>query len=151
MERFFADFLNKLQAMHVELITALEELSQPALDWTPAKGANSLAVIAFHTAGSERFWIGDCIAGEPSGRDREAEFRIGSLGAAALKERLDLSLAYVGGVLERLTLDDLQSMRTLNDGRQVAVGWILAHVLSHTATHVGHAQVTRQWWEQSQA
>ncbi|OGO38052.1 MAG: hypothetical protein A2W35_21665 [Chloroflexi bacterium RBG_16_57_11] len=148
MERFFADYLDKLQEIHAELRRALEGLPQPALDWTPGEGANSLVVIAFHTAGSERYWIGDCVAGEPSGRDREAEFRTVGLSAADLNERLDLNLTYVSQVLERITLDDLQAMRTMRDGSQVTVGWILAHVLSHTAIHVGHAQVTRQWWEQ---
>ena len=151
MERFYADYLNKLQAMHAELGLALEGLPQSALDWVPAEGANSLAVIAVHTAGSERFWIGDCVAGEPSGRDRDAEFRTGGLAAKVLQARLDTSLSFVGQVLERLEPDDLLAMRTLRDGSQATVGWILAHVLSHTAIHVGHAQVTRQWWEKSQA
>jgi hypothetical protein len=151
MERFFADYLNKLQGMHAELRSALEGCRH--LPWTgPAGGANSLAVIAFHAAGAERFLIGDCVAGEPSGRDREAEFRLSGLTVKALLDRLDNSLSYVGQVLDRLTLDELEALRPWpRDNSQVTVGWILAHLLSHTAIHAGHAQVTRQWWEQSQA
>jgi hypothetical protein len=150
MDRFFIDYLNRLQQMHNELRATLEGLSQVALDWTPAEGANSLAIIAFHTAGAERYLIGDCVAGEPSGRDREAEFRTGGLNAGALQARLDASLSYAGQVLERLTLNDLETLRPWpRDNSQVTVGWLLAHLLSHTAIHAGHAQVTRQWWEQS--
>ena len=145
MDSYFTEYFNRLQLMHHELYAALEGLPQTALDWTPAEGANSLAVIAIHTAGAERFWIGDCIAEEPSNRDRQAEFRTGGLSAEALQERLDASLSYVQQVLERLSLDDLSDLRTLRDGSQKTVGWVLAHVLSHTALHAGHAQVTRQW------
>ena len=149
MQAFFTDYLNRLHLMHNELRSALAGLPQSALDWTPAEGANSLAAIAVHTAGAERYWIGDCVAGEPSGRDRESEFRAGGLSEEILQDRLDASLTYVQQVLERLSLDDLNDWRTLRDGSHKTVGWILAHVLSHTALHAGHAQVTRQWWEQS--
>jgi uncharacterized damage-inducible protein DinB len=120
------------------------------LDWVPAEGVNSLAILAVHTAGAERYLIGDCVAGEPTGRDREAEFRAGSLSAEDLLEKLDASLSYASQVLERLTLDDLEAPRLWSrDNIQVTVGWLLAHLLSHTAIHAGHAQVTRQWWENS--
>jgi uncharacterized damage-inducible protein DinB len=151
MQDYFGDYINRLQLMHNELRSALSGLPLPALDWIPGEAANSLAAIAVHTAGAERYWIGDLIAGEPSGRDREAEFRTFGLSAEALQERLDASLAYVQQVLEGLALDDLNDWRTLRDGSHKTVGWILAHVLSHTALHAGHAQVTRQWWEQRKA
>ena len=37
---------------------------------------NSMNVLVVHLIGAERYWIGDVIAGEPSGRDRESEFMI---------------------------------------------------------------------------
>jgi uncharacterized damage-inducible protein DinB len=151
METFFADYLNRLEAMHAELQTALAGLPQAALDWTPADGVNSLAVLASHIVGAERFLIGDCIAVEPTGRDREAEFRSTGLTADDLLAKLDDSLAYTRRVLDKLALEDLEGERFWRDNRRVTVGWLLAHLLSHTATHAGHAQVTRQWWEQTQA
>lgn len=150
MDRFYTDYLNRLQHMHTELRSALEGLPQSALDWIPAPGANSLAALAVHIAGAERYLISDCVAGEPTGRDRDAEFRASGLPVEALLEKLDASLATVGQVLERLSLDDLNAARPWpRENSQVTVGWLLAHLLSHTAIHVGHAQVTRQWWEQS--
>ena len=149
MQPFFTEYFNRINLLHAELCAALEGLPQLALDWAPAAGANSLAVLVIHTAGAERYWIGDCVAGDPSGRDREAEFRTSDLAAEALQERLETSLAYIYQVLEDLSLDDLYDRRTLRDGSQKTVGWILAHVLSHTAIHLGHVQLTRQWWQQS--
>jgi uncharacterized damage-inducible protein DinB len=150
MHPFYADYLNRLQLMHSELRTALEGLPLTALDWKPAAEANSIAVLAVHVAGAERYLIGDCVAGEPSGRDREAEFRASSLPAEDLQRRLDASLSYISQVLGRLTLEDLETLRLWSrENRQVTVGWLLAHLLAHTAIHAGHAQVTRQIWEQS--
>jgi hypothetical protein len=91
-----------------------------------------------------------CVAGEPSGRDREAEFRAADLPGEALKQRLDESLAYIAQVLEGLSLEDLAALRPWKrENRQVTVGWLLSHLLAHTAIHAGHAQVTRQWWDRS--
>jgi DinB superfamily len=146
MERYYADYLDKLQAMHAELHQALEGLAQPALDWAPAEGVNSLAVLAIHTVGAERFLMGDCIAREPTRRDREAEFHSAGLPADVLLAKLEDSLAYAKQVLDQLTLADLEGDRIWRDKR-VSVGWLLEHLLSHTAIHAGHAQVTRQWWD----
>jgi hypothetical protein len=143
MEPFFADYLNRLESLHNDLRTSIDGLSQVALDWSPGVGMNSLCVLAVHVAGSERYWIGDVVAGEPSGRDREAEFRSKALDAKSLLDRLDACLAYIRGVLEGLHLEDLGRMCFASpDGRA------LAHVLAHTGIHAGHAQMTRQMWEQ---
>jgi len=110
---------------------------------------NSLGVLVVHVAGAERYWIGDVVAHEPSGRDRAGEFRAQGLGAEALQQRLMDSLAYIRGLLEGLTLQDLADVRASpRDGRPFTVGWALAHTLEHTAVHTGHIGLTRQLWEQ---
>ena len=89
------------------------------------------------------------LASDPSGRNREVEFRAHGTDGAALKLRLDRTLAHTQGVLDALTLQDLEASRTSpRDGREYTVGWALAHALEHTAIHVGHAQITRQLWDQ---
>lgn len=149
MELFFAEYLNRLESLHKDIRDSLAGLSQVALDWSPGEGMNSLGVLAVHISGAERFWIGDVIAAEPSGRDREAEFRSNGLDAESLLNRLDASLAYLHDVLERLQLDDLERICfNSRDGQEHRVGWALAHVLAHTGIHAGHAQMMRQLWEQ---
>jgi len=149
MQPFFADYLNCLGSLHNDIKTSLAGLPQAGLDWTPGAGMNSLCVLAVHIAGSERYWIGDVVAGQPSGRVREAEFRALGLDAAILADRLDSSLAYVHAVLEGLELADLEKRCVSpRDASESNMGWALGHVLAHTGLHAGHSQLTRQLWEQ---
>jgi uncharacterized damage-inducible protein DinB len=152
MHPFFVDYLRLLEAMHREFEQALGGLSEDAINWVPAEGTNSLAVLAVHSAGAERFWIGDIALQEPLHRDRPGEFLTSGLNAEQALERLGASLAYAHAALERLALDDLSAIRTSpRDGRQVTVAWALLHALEHTAMHAGHAQLTRQLWEAQSA
>ena len=127
MEPFFADYLNRLESLHDDLKGAFAGMPDDGLNWA-LDGMNSLCVLAVHVAGAERYWIGDVIAGEPSGRDRQAEFRARDMAAETLAEHLDSSLAYVHGVIQTLKLDDLKKGSiSPRDGREFAVGWTLAH------------------------
>jgi len=149
MNKIFLDYLDCLTALHDGLKRAIEGLPQDALDWVPGSDMNSLGVLIVHVTGSQRYWTGDIVAQESSGRDRDAEFRARNVEADELAERLDNSLVYVRSVLERIALEDLGASRVAPQfDREVTAGWALFHVLEHTALHLGHAQVTRQAWEQ---
>ena len=149
MQTLFKDYMGSLETLHEELKRIIEELPQAALDWSPGAEMNSLCVIVVHVSGSERYWIGDIVAQEPSGRDREAEFRTQGVDVSGLIAQLDGGLAYVNRVLEGLGLEDLEAPRVSpRDGREITVGWALFHVLEHAAVHLGHVQLTRQIWEQ---
>ena len=149
MEQFFADFLERLQSLHADMKETIKKLPQAGLDWKPGSGMNSLCVLVFHATGAERYWIGDVACQDPSGRDREAEFKVQGLDAAKLIERLDHSLDYARSAAVKLKLTDLQQLRlSPQDDRKYTAGWALAHALEHTALHLGHAQVTRQFWDQ---
>jgi uncharacterized damage-inducible protein DinB len=151
MEKFFEDFLQTLEAQHAEIENALEGLPQAGLDWPPRREMNSIAVLIVHLAGSERYWIGDVIAGDPSNRVREREFQPNSLVAEELKYKLSDSLAYIRNQLSAFSVVDLPAPRTVpHNGREVTVGWALLHTLEHTALHLGHIQLTRQLWRQRQ-
>lgn len=148
---FFSGYLEILEYNYEQMAQAIAGLSQEALDWVPGKDMNSLCVLVVHTTGSERYWVGDVAMGEPSGRNRAMEFEASGLSEAMLRQRLDDTLAYTRDALERLTLADLDRLYTMpSDGRQVTVGWAVLHALEHTALHVGHAQITRQLWDQRQ-
>jgi len=143
------DYFDRLQFLHVDFRRAIEGLPPEALDWSPGLDMNSTAVLAVHTAGSERYWIGDVIGRDPSGRVRESEFQARGLTAAELLARLDAALAHSQSVIDRLTPADLEKKcTTLRDGREVSVAWALSHTLEHTAIHLGHVQLMRQLWEQ---
>jgi hypothetical protein len=151
MEKLFEAYLDRLE----ELIDGIKEtvtgLSQEALDWVPGPDMNSLCVIATHVAGSGRFWIGDVVAENPTGRNRDAEFRTEGVEAHELEKRLDDSVSYIRGELTKLSVVDMETKRVSPiDGRELTAGWALLHVLEHTGIHLGHVQITRQLWDQRQ-
>jgi uncharacterized damage-inducible protein DinB len=146
---FYKDFLNRLDELHTNIKQAIQDLPQEALDWSPGEGMNSISVLIVHLTGAERYWIGDVALGDPSSRDRAAEFRVEGIPFDALQARLVDSSAYAQNALTRLTLGDLEQERVSpRDGRKFSVAWALLHALEHTALHLGHIQVSRQLWEQ---
>lgn len=148
----FEDYRERLQSLHDDIKQAIAGLPPEALDWTPGPDMNSICVLVVHAAGAERYWIGDVVGEDDAGRDRSAEFRAGGLDAAALAARLDETLAHSRETLARLTLEDLGAVRiSRRDGHRFSVAWALAHALEHTALHLGHIQITRQWWDQHTA
>ncbi|MCU0507442.1 MAG: DinB family protein [Anaerolineae bacterium] len=148
MDPFLADFLRLLEEKHADFVAALEGLPSGAINWQPGEGMNSLGVLAFHTAGAERFWIGDIAMQEPLKRDRPGEFAARDVNAQQAIARLGWSLDYAREALERLTVADLAMTRVNpRNGGETTAGWAILHALEHTAMHAGHAQMTRQLWE----
>ncbi|MFN8376829.1 MAG: DinB family protein [Anaerolineae bacterium] len=149
MKPFFSGYLDVMTHSHAEFKKTFADLPQEALDWVPGTEMNSFCVLVVHTAGATRYWVGDVAMGELSGRDRAAEFLAHGLDGDTLRQRLDNVLTYTQGVLERLTLDDLERVCIVpRDGRQTTAGWALLHALEHISLHLGHAQITRQLWDQ---
>ena len=153
MHTLFADFLQRLDILFNDMNKAIEGLPVAALDWVPGDDMNSLCVLVVHTCGAMRYWIGDMGVNDPSGRIRDNEFNVSGLTADELRARIAESLAYAQKALNDLTLDDLsKSIPSPNhQGREFIVSWSLLHALEHTALHVGHAQITRQLWDQRDA
>jgi len=148
MNALFADYLDRLQALHDSIAATIEGLSPEALNWKPGPDMNSMGVLVTHTAGSERFWIGDMVQQESSGRVRANEFSADQFTAAGLQQLLQDTLAYSSQVLANLTLADLeQEVFSTLHGRSIRAAWSLMHALEHTALHLGHIEITRQLWE----
>ncbi len=150
MEKFFEECLTVLETCHNNILRTVEELPQPALDWKPGTDMNSIAVLIYHLTGAERYWIGDIAGQTPSGRDREAEFEVNSLGLDTLKSRLNESLDHGRKVMEKLSLADLAATRTAPDGRTFTVAWALLHAVEHSGIHRGHIEMTSQLWRDAQ-
>jgi uncharacterized damage-inducible protein DinB len=152
MNKFFEDYLDRLGDFHEECKSAVDGLSQDALDWKPAAHMNSIGVLIVHLVGAERYWLGDVVMKEPSGRNRDQEFQSQGLDASELTRRLDDAFAYIQESLEKLSLEDLTEIRiSPRDGQEFTIGWALLHVLRHTAHHLGHIETTRHMWEMRSA
>lgn len=151
MVSFFADYLDRLTTLHSEMVKSIAGLPPEALDWSPGPEMNSMAVLVVHTAGAERYWIGDVVGQDPSGRVREQEFATSELSETVLQEKLQTALAHSQVVLAALSLEDLAQPRySSRHDDDFTAGWALVHALEHTAVHTGHIQLMRQLWEQSQ-
>jgi len=157
MDPFLEDYLERFSALFRDYHAAIDGLPDAALDWVPGPQMNSLCVLVVHICGATRYWVGDVALGEISGRDRAAEFRANGLNLPTLKGTLDETMAYVSTGLTRLTLANLDKMcpapgrRVRPDSdelRTFRVGWSLLHALEHAGLHLGHAQMTRQLWDQ---
>jgi uncharacterized damage-inducible protein DinB len=149
MDPFFKDFYDRLSTLHHDLAATVEGLPAEALDWQPGSDMNSLVVLLTHTAGSERYWIGEIVGEEPADRVRAQEFETEGKTAEELQEQLNVALAHSRQILSALSLDNLAEARLIPEqGRSCTVAWALLYALEHTAQHLGHAQITRQMWEE---
>ena len=143
-------YLATLDDLRGQVKKGLEGLEREALDWRPIPeegdlSTNSLGAIATHLAGSETFWMKEIIAGEPVHRDREAEFAAKGTGVPELHAMLEGAARATKEVLTSLSPFQLDEERKFRD-RKVTVRWGILHVIEHTATHLGHIQLTRQLW-----
>ena len=156
MIRYFEDYVDRLLSLHNDYKKAISGLSVEALDWVPGADMNSLCVMIVHATAVERYMVGDMAAHINSTRVRATEFQAKGLDEAALIKRLDDALAFVRETVSNFTLEDLSAVREIPAGgnkplttmETLSVGWALMHALMHTGLHLGHAQITRQLWDQ---
>lgn len=149
MIAFFEALTDHFHELHGEIKRDLESLPPAALDWKPGPEMNSVAIIIVHLTGAERFLVGDVAMQESSNRNRDLEFQAQGMSKADLLHRLDETEAYLRNATGQLSLADLETTRIHpRHGDQVTVSWALLHALAHTATHVGHINLTVQMWHQ---
>lgn len=151
MDALLESLLERFSTLFQDFKKAIAGLPQEALDWVPGEEMNSLCVLVVHTTGATRYWVGDVAFEEPSGRDRNAEFAAKGYTETELITMIDACEAYIRAGLPKLTADDMGKM-IVEPGRtrEFGVGWSLVHALEHVGLHLGHAQITRQLWDQRQ-
>lgn len=149
MTPFYDELYALFRNLHQDIELALAGLPPEALDWTPGPEMNSINALVVHLTGAEKFLSSDVVMGQPSGRDRAAEFQIAGLQPDELIARLRQSEAVLRAAFEQLSLEDLEKERTdPRDGRTVRPAWALLHALDHTGMHTGQIQLTSQLWKQ---
>ena len=141
-----AAVLAELNELRIETKQMLREVAPAALTYKPGDGFNSITIIVTHLTGSQRWWIGEVLAGRDMHRVRDEEFRATEADPEVLVRRLDEAAALANEVLETVTADMLDGTR-LYRGQPVTVRWILMRVLAHSARHVGQLQIVRRLWE----
>ena len=128
------------------LLETIADLDDDAVNWKPsASGTNSLLVLVTHTLASAEEHVVGKAAGKTVVRNRDAEFVVtGGAGhlaarAAEVRRRVDEALVALEGRLDEERDPPLDKWR----GTRATVRDRLVHSVSHTAEHVGHAQLTR--------
>lgn len=109
---------------------------------------NTFAALAIHAVSADAFMTLHAVGGEPSQRNREAEFEAtGSLVEVVARygRWLDGDHALMAGFTDADLDRDSFSERYTERNWKAAE--ILLHALDHTALHTGHLQVQRQLWE----
>ncbi|MGI8927524.1 MAG: DinB family protein [Tepidiformaceae bacterium] len=132
---------------------AVEGLPEPALEWTPASGMNSLAVHVEHGIVATRFWA-RCGTGEAGSlarfraEEREASFRVKGLSAIDLLAHIDAFEAELAELLESGVPAHLEAWVAWPEvpGMERSGATCLIHAVAHLREHVGHAQAVRDLW-----
>ncbi len=135
---------------HKDMREIVSGLDADALNWRPGPETNSLAVLVTHILGAELSCVTTSL-GNPSDRDRDAEFQAVADSPDELIAEIDRIDGMIPGLIEQLTADDLDAMRTrphdrLN--REKPGIWWLFHGMRHTREHIGQMLLTKQLYEQ---
>jgi len=143
-----------LRGLVNDLLATIRRIPDETLNtWKPAAARNdshemnTFAAIAVHTVSSGEFWILHAVGGEPTNRNRDAEF-VATTTFVAIEMRFDQWLDGVHDLVASITDADLD--RELTTGQDQDRNWrageALLHAIDHTALHLGHLQVQRQLW-----
>ena len=145
-----ASYLQMIEDLRGQVRDLIADLPSEALNWRPLESSdedatNSLAALAAHIAGAERFWTAEVVGQLPPTRDRDAEFATQVAGASELVDTLDRVGEETRKVFFGLSETGLDGTREAR-GRVIPVRWCILHVIDHTALHLGHMQLTYQLW-----
>ncbi len=136
--------LDVLEELHTEILKVVEPLTDEHINWVHPHLSNTVGILLRHIAGSERYWIGEVVGGQPAHRERATEFAHEPLKKGPLVEGLRGAHASVRQVLQGLTPIELQSEVELPGRDQpwrVTKAWALLHSLTHTAYHLGQLRL----------
>ncbi len=134
-------------------IAAVRGLDAAQLNWRPPiDGANSVRVLATHTAGNARAWILGIACGRDIGRDRPAEFASSGADASQLIASIDRTIVDIGAALRdldpaRLDVRLVPAQELWGEGppHEISVRDAIVQVIEHASLHLGHMHVTRDW------
>ena len=128
--------------LHEKLRDQVRGLEPEALHWSPAEGANSIAVLVTHSVGSEREMV-RAIRQVRLPRDRDAEFR-SHADAAMLLEMIAAAEKDLDEFLDSVTAEDLTEPRARGDRPpRPGLNWLVSNY-GHMREHLAQIELTRQ-------
>ena len=121
-------------------------LPREALNWRPGVDTNSIAVLIAHAWGAGQAWVWRASETEIE-RDRAAEFHV-VLEGPQLNDLLTHAMEQIAAGLEAVDPATYTEIRTSPGGDRYTVARCIVHAVEHNQEHLGHAELTRQMWEQ---
>ena len=119
----------------------LDQLSVEEIWFRPNPNTVSIGNLVLHLCGNVRQWLISGLGGAPDKRERQVEFdEPGPLPTEELRARLDSLAKDIDVVLDKLTTDDLLSLRSIQGYDSSGVS-ILVHVVEHFSYHVGQVTI----------
>lgn len=132
------------------ILTAADGLSTEQLDAAPWDEASSMFVLATHAISGTEWNFVQVLAGLEVDRSRQAEFESRAASVddplALLAERWSGAKSAIESALEGLSDDAWDGLHYhVFMDKNLTGHELVCRALSHTAEHVGHAEMTRQW------
>lgn len=143
LNREIDGFLRAIESEVERTLRCLDGLDTGALDWRPAEGTSSLAVLATHVLGNVEQNVIEYVCGQPVGRDRDAEFRAQGASEQALLARWETLRARMRAALADLPPPELDREREHPNRGKRSGRELLLVAARHAAEHAGQAELTR--------
>lgn len=148
MDRDIQEYFDALVKAIERILTASNGLGAEGMNWEPIPGeTSSLAVLGAHILGNIEQGILSTMAGHPDYRDRDAEFATQLDSNEELWEKWRTLKTRIQAAMGAMSPDDLDQKydhprRGTGSGR-----WLLLFTINHANEHVGHAELTRQLYD----
>ena len=127
---------------------ALDPLPPEAFSWRPpvveGMEANSLAAICVHAIASAEWWVLSCVGSGSLERDRTAEFAA-DVSWQELRPRFQRWLAEADALLVGMTSEQFAAISRHPAGDRMNRR-CLTHTVEHLGLHLGHVEITIDWW-----
>jgi uncharacterized damage-inducible protein DinB len=126
-----------------QIFSTMDELSTEEINWLPLPHANSLYVLATHTLGNTAENLLEVLCGQPTYRQREAEFASQGESTEALRTKWQELRAQIERELAKVDNSALDQPRQHPRRGEMLGRAVLIVVARHCAEHMGQAFLTR--------
>jgi hypothetical protein len=142
-----------IERVSQDVIAELRKLSDAQLNRPlPIPDTNTIYAIATHYVGMGEFWVLSLVGGQPSQRNRSAEFQAAGTGEAVIA-RIQAWVIQAKALLAAMPAERLDAFASppasfagsggFKPDAPLTCRQCLMHVVEHCATHLGHIQLTK--------
>jgi uncharacterized damage-inducible protein DinB len=134
---------------HSDILEIIDNLPEEALNWVPYAGGNSIAVLVTHVLGNQLETL-RTVRGQPTDRDRAAEFKVDQATAADLRVLVSEAEAVSGQLIPQITSEELDALVRRPNAPRInnrSGLYTLNHSIVHAREHVGQITLTRDLWK----